>query len=109
MKLTCQCGCIIPDSGANHPHKAHLIPDEDLLGFLDLIDDCIEKRDSILKSKDSLCMRIRSRFHQISRIVYQCPDCSRLYISDTDHNLHEFAASVSESPRDLLASKTRKK
>jgi hypothetical protein len=68
MKITCKCGHLITDATDRLSHKAHLIADEDKFDFL----------------HDS------SIFSRITRRMYQCDACGRLWIYDRRNSLKSF-------------------
>jgi len=88
MKFKCCCGSIICDNSDSLVHKAHLIPDKKWNSFWNDIDDAIEKSDPSQKAKEAACMRLRA--NDYARIVYECINCCRIYINDTNGHLHSY-------------------
>lgn len=84
MKILCECGSLIRDQTDFLSYKAHLIADQDITDALELSD------------KGS-----SSWWHSLSRMMYQCGECGRLWINDHDNELRSF---VPEQPAPHLLS-----
>jgi hypothetical protein len=106
MKIGCECGFTIQDGTDNLPHKAHLLPDQEWDAFWIAIDNAIEKSGPSPKEKESACMQLRTRSFG-HRLMWQCPQCGRLYIDDAQNNLQCFEPASSSVPKGMLASPSR--
>jgi hypothetical protein len=84
MKITCVCGQLIPDQTDFISYKAWIIADQDWY-------------DALAGAPDDAW--------RLSRTMWQCRSCRRLYIDDRDGNLHRFDPAEPTVPDNLLASK----
>lgn len=90
-KITCSCGCVIPDIGDHQSFKGYILSDKQLFPFYDLADEMIE---SAHPDKEELCMTFRKEFGRgyirLKR-VYQCFECGRILIENEDGEFAVFA------------------
>lgn len=91
MKYPCPCGHEIYDGPENNPNKGHLIADQDWFRLLDAIDTAIAGNHLTAKDKEAACMSVRYLIGDISRAMWQCPECGRLWINDRERQHQEFA------------------
>jgi len=82
MQFACTCGWTIRDQTDYLPHKAELVARQDLEDFLD---------------------DPQSTFVALTRTVYQCDQCGRLWVEDQSGKLKSFAPETAADR--ILASK----
>ena len=104
MKYDCPCGHLIYDGPDENPDLAHLIPDQDWFRLLDAIDAAVEGSHPTAKDRDAACMSVRRLIGDLSRPVWQCPECGRLWIADLECRRQEFAP-VSKDGKRILRGK----
>ena len=100
MKIQCKCGHLIVDSTDDLPYKGHVIADQNLHSIKDLIDYSIEKSGPSVEEKETACMNVRNNF--TTRFIWQCQECSRLYLDNKKNELVCFTPEDSESNDILL-------
>jgi hypothetical protein len=86
MKFPCPCGHEIYDGPDQNPNIGHLIPDQDWFRLLDSIDAAIEGHHPTAKDKEAACMSVRYLIGDISRRIWQCSECGRLWINDRERS-----------------------
>lgn len=101
MHFYCGCGNRISDVADRLPYKAYFLADEDDGRYADAMEAAI--RDESLpidKRVDEVVIHLQVRY--LSRCIFQCPECGRLWVDDNDNRLHSF---LPEGPVDkqLLA------
>jgi hypothetical protein len=101
MKYSCPCGYLLYDGPDQNPNIAHLIPDQDWFRWLDAVDAAIERDHPTAKDKEAACMSLRTLLGEISRPMWQCPECGRLWILDPECRRQEFAPAT-EAARKIL-------
>jgi len=106
MKLACECGKLIVDQTDSLSFKGHIISDQDYFGYLEAIDEVIEKAGPTKSDKEKACMAVRSLDGQPFKIIYQCSDCGSIYISDSDGNFHQYTPKNSLTSKKILQSKS---
>ena len=102
MHFYCPCGNRISDTTDNIPHKAYLLPDQDKISYCAALEQIIQAEHLSVEEKlDQILVRLQG--HYLSRCIYQCSCCGRLFVDDTSYNLHSF---LPEAPIDkhLMAS-----
>lgn len=87
MKIECECGTVIVDQTDGLPHKGHVFGDKDWFDFWDKIDAAIENP-PLAENKQETVMRIRQS--DMSRLVWECHQCGRLYLEDENHDLLQY-------------------
>ena len=102
MKITCVCGCFLPDNTDGLSHKAHLIADQDWEELWEEVDAAVEKSGPSAFLKEAACMRLQELSRAMFRHMSQCPNCGRLYIMDKDNHVYRFAPENAEPPKRLL-------
>ncbi|WP_437223422.1 hypothetical protein SH661x_003212 [Planctomicrobium sp. SH661] len=105
MKVTCHCGHLLVDSTDGHPHKAYFIPDQNWLALFDGIDEQVLvplERGKI--REEAASMKTRELIGKPARTMYQCRECGRLYVDDSDGRLHCFLPADNSVPREILRS-----
>ena len=95
MKIRCVCGGLIVDQTDFQRNKAYLIADQD---WFDVLDEAADAADEEGREADGGLLL------ELSREMWQCRDCGRLYIDDRTGTLHRFEPAETTVPRDLLAS-----
>jgi hypothetical protein len=80
MKFNCICGEVIRDQSDYLPNKAYVVPDESYFDLLDFIDDAIEKSGPTAADKEAAAMRVRGKITGITRHMFQCSGCGRIYV-----------------------------
>jgi ribosomal protein L37AE/L43A len=101
MKLPCPCGHEIYDGPDQNPNIGHLIPDQDWFRLLDTIDAAIEGHHPTAKDKEAACMSVRCLIGDISRRIWQCSECGRLWINDRERQQQGFTP-VTEAGKKIL-------
>lgn len=87
MKIFCRCGYILSDNTDTISYKAHIIPDQDWFDVWDKIEAAVKSENP---DKERLMRELMSDVNHITRTMYQCPECGRLYVDDLQYELHEF-------------------
>ena len=75
MKLRCECGFVIHDNTDYQENKAHFVPDESW-------EEMCEKIEGGMSPWDASVM--------YQRHLYQCYECSRIYIENVDGSFTSF-------------------
>ena len=89
MHFYCPCGNRISDTTDNIPHKAHLVPDQDVISCSAALEQIVRAENISIEEKlEQIIVRIQG--HYLSRCIYQCPNCGRLFVDDASHKLHSF-------------------
>jgi hypothetical protein len=101
MKFHCPCGHEIYDGPDQNRNIGHLIPDQDWFRLLDAIDAAIEGDHPTSKDKEAACMSVRYLIGDISRRIWQCSECGRLWINDLERKQQEFSP-VTEAGNKIL-------
>lgn len=104
MKILCECGGVIVDQTDYLPNKGYIISDQDWFDFMDAMDNAIEKSGPSQAEKERACMKIRSLAIRLTKIIYQCNKCGRLYISNNDDKLEIYNNSEDKEEYKLLES-----
>ncbi len=103
MKIRCHCGGTIHDSTDYLSHKAHLTPDQELYGVWDGIDeeviDPVASHELPAKEAYIVSRRIIS---SPTRLMWQCHECGRLYVSALDGELHCFVPENEQADKRIL-------
>lgn len=106
MKIGCGCGAVIVDQTDFLPHKASFIPDQDLFGVFDSLDEEIVDRLATGElSKDEAYGKLRTIISKASRLMYQCRECGRLYLDDRSRTLHSYLPADEAAQREILRSR----
>ncbi|WP_054971722.1 hypothetical protein [Paenibacillus sp. A3] len=108
MKIRCECGGIIVDQTDSLPYKGHLISDQDWFDFLDAIDRAIEKSGPTDKDKERAAMSIRRLAVHLTKLIYQCTNCGRLYVTNEEEELETFQNLKPFEGKSILASDSGK-
>lgn len=106
MKIGCHCGEVIVDQTDNLPFKGHLIPDQEWFTNYDSIDD--EVIDPLVEGrldKKAAYRLSRLIISRLSRLVWQCPACGRLYVEGLDNQLRCFLPEGEPFDREVLRSR----
>ena len=85
MKIQCCCGGTIVDSTDYLPNKGHVVPDQVFFDIHDKNDLAIEQCGNTVKEKEMCLMKVRSNF--VSRFIWQCNSCDRLYLDNANNEL----------------------
>ena len=104
MKIKCECGGIIVDQTDFLPFKAHMISDQDWFDFLDAIDNAVEKSGPTSKEKELALMNVRILAGILSKSIYQCTLCGRLFVENENHELETFIKQGPYEGKKILAS-----
>ncbi|AGU52653.1 hypothetical protein VAPA_2c00900 [Variovorax paradoxus B4] len=75
MKFVCPCGAVVRDNTDYQEHKAYFIPDQLYEGAAERIEAGGE---------------VWAEMRRVTRPMYQCSDCCRLFLSDDAGNLVSF-------------------
>ena len=100
MKIECACGHLIHDNSDRLAHKAHFVPDQSWNDLCDGLDALIEKGG---RRSDEAAMAARRMLTWLSRRMWQCGECGRLFVEDGDRELHVFAAEEPARAKAILA------
>ena len=96
MHFYCTCGRCIHDITDNIPYKAYLLSDEDEDRYCEAIEAVMRTEDLTMDERvNRIVISLQTRY--LSRCIYQCPDCGKLFVDDNDYKLHSF---VPEEPVD---------
>ena len=85
MKILCTCEHLIIDQTDFLKHKGYLISDTQWFDFWDDIDAAIEKSGPSAKQKEAAAMHLRRQ--NIFKILYECTQCGKLYVSGEGNSL----------------------
>ena len=109
MKINCHCGEQISDTSDYISHKAHLIPDQDIYGVMDGLDDEVIDRvaSGELSVQDAYMVSRRILYSPI-RTMWQCFECGRLYIDGPDSELHCFRPDNEQTEKRILRARNSK-
>jgi len=101
--LPCRCGYIFHDNTDFLSFKAHFRADQDTDDFFCQVEDILknQKLSAEDKAHEILCV---ADFHYTNRILYQCPECGRLFVEDNDGHYHCFMPEPEETNHRLLES-----
>ncbi len=102
MKIECHCGHTIHDGTDNLPHKAHLIPDENWNELFDALEHLIEHRCHTAPQRNAALTKIRLLIGGVSKSVWQCRECGRLYVNGPGPLTYCYAPEDETSPREVL-------
>jgi hypothetical protein len=106
MKIGCYCGASIVDQTDYLSHKGRLIPDQEWFAVFDAIDaEIIDALASGLLPQSDAYRLARKIILRISRMVYQCRNCGRLFIDDLQRNLQSYVPATEETSREILRSR----
>lgn len=94
MKIGCECGNVIVDQTDFLPYKGYIISDQDWFDLLDAIDFAVEKSGHSEKEKESALMKVRSLAVTLSKEIYQCTACGRVYIHNNSGGLEMFVRNI---------------
>lgn len=104
MKFTCTCNAEVIDAD-NQPNKAHVLPDQDLYGFLEAIDRAIEQSGPSAEDKERACMEIRTLFSRLSFPVWQCEQCGCVSFDTGSVHLEPFLPKSGHASSRILRSR----
>ena len=93
MWIQCRCGHQIKDTTDNISYKARYISDQDWFDVLDNIDSSIQNSEP---NREKLIWDNQKYLLNKTKCIYQCMECGRLYIEDSNRELREFLPSVRE-------------
>ena len=96
MHFYCGCGRRISDTTDLLPYKACFLSNEDEIAYCDTLEQIIKDESLSLEERAYLAV-VTLQVRYLSRCMYQCPDCGKLFIDDNDYKLHSF---VPEEPVD---------
>ena len=105
MKIICRCGNILCDNTDAIPYKGHFIADQDWFEFLDKIEAAVKSTEL---DKERVLNQLMSDTGKLHRTMYQCPQCGRLYVDDTERELCEFVPNKAMVDKHLLGTGIRK-
>lgn len=77
MKFLCPCGYCFHDNTDNLRFKAHILPDQDMNEFADII----ERGEQPHSEQRELYFTLMDL---LDRTIYQCPQCGRLFIENNN-------------------------
>ena len=102
MKFLCECGHAIYDQTDDLPYKAYSFPDqsmEALYAAVQRLMDSPTPSPTDHVQRDAMTESIF--FPKGRRLMYQCPQCGRIYITD-EGGLHSFKPEFEGTPRVLF-------
>lgn len=79
--LRCKCGYIIHDSSDYISYKGRIMADQDHFDYLDFTAEIIESKYPDRKKLVNNCF---DKFTGMTKIIYQCSKCGRLYIENNN-------------------------
>lgn len=105
MKIRCHCGNSIIDQTDNLPCKGRLIPDQEWFRIFDAIDvGVIDRMADGGLDREEACMMVRRIISGLSRPMWQCRQCGRIYIDDRNGNLQCYLPAAAETDKEILRS-----
>lgn len=84
--IRCHCGYIIHDSSDFLSYKGSIMADQDESDFFDRVEEIIKSDNH---DKNSLMCDFLCKFSYMTKTVYQCSQCGRLYV-ESDNELFCF-------------------
>ncbi|WP_162933090.1 hypothetical protein [Roseovarius sp. EL26] len=87
VKIKCECGAVIPDQTDNLSFKGYVFGDKDWFNFWDIVDEAIENPPAV-ETKEQTAMRIRRS--EKTRMAWECFQCGRLYMDDSQSQLVQY-------------------
>lgn len=103
MYFYCKCGSRISDITDYLPFKARMIADQDWIDFLETIEDAITSKEP---DREKVADEFYSTaFNEHRRMIYQCPECGRIYINGEGNSLYSFRPEMPVSTKLLQSSK----
>ena len=87
MHFYCKCGCRISDTTDYLPYKGYLVADQDWFDIWDKLNELV-----LSEAADREKQFDELFFSDMSRTVYQCPQCGNLYLEGEGNQLIGFAA-----------------
>lgn len=79
--LRCQCGYIIHDSSDFLSYKGSIMADQDESDYFDRVEEIIKSDNP---NKNSLMCDFLRELGYMTKTIYQCSQCGRLYIEDNN-------------------------
>lgn len=104
MHFYCNCGNRISDTTDYLSYKGYVISDQDEFDFLDEIDRAIEQSGPSAEDKESAAMNVRRLWGDLTRTVYQCPECGTIYMNNDKNQLRGFTRGNENTEKNLLRS-----
>ncbi|MFE6078236.1 hypothetical protein ACFVQB_27650 [Paenibacillus sp. NPDC057886] len=104
MHFYCNCGNRISDITDYLSYKGYVIADEDQFDFLEEIDRAIEESGPSPKEKEDALMKVRRLWGDLTRSVYQCPECGTVYFDNHKNELKGFTRGDENTDKTLLRS-----
>ena len=101
-EFRCTCGFGFLNSTDNRSYTAKLLADQSDDTFWDRIDAAIEQSGPTPRDKADACMTLRGSLLTQCKRCWLCPSCKRLYITDSDGEIHSFSPDSDDAP-DLLS------
>lgn len=100
MKFLCECGRVISDQTDDLAYKAHSYPDQSMEALYAATDRLMDSPapSDILQRDRMMDDIVRPKGH---RLMYQCPNCGRIYIGDDD-KLHCSKPEFEDAPKTLF-------
>jgi len=101
MKFRCECDHVISDSTDDLSYKAYSCPDQSrdaVFAAIDRLMDSPAPTDTL--QRDALVWPIVAP--KGYRLMYQCPECGRVYIAGKGGTLHCFKPEFDNTPKDLF-------
>lgn len=102
MRIDCECGSEIHDSTDSLPHKAHVLADQQLWRFLDVVRDAIKLSGPTPDEKNKAYMQVHVRFQNLKQLAWQCINCGRIYIDDENGNMHVFVPAAEKTSKEVF-------
>ena len=105
MKIQCRCGARIVDQSDGLSDKAYLLPDEGFFELLDAITNAVRFSGPSGADKEAAADAVRELVINLTRCIYQCVECGRLYIDGPRGTrvAYEFIPANDGIPHALLA------
>ncbi len=80
-RFICYCGYVIRDTSDYLSYKGSIMPDQDEYDYLDYVSEIIESKCPYRKK---LVDEFYFKIPDMTKTVYQCSQCGRLYIEDNN-------------------------
>lgn len=99
MHFGCSCGQRIHDNADCLPYKAYLLPDQDEGSYCDELEQIIRNESLSLDERvDRAVISLQVRY--LSRCIYQCPNCGKLFVDDRDESCRQLHVFLPEGEQD---------
>ena len=91
MHLYCKCGYRFANAGDSLAYKGSILADQDVKELVEILEYGEQPHDDDLELFAPAC-------DLIERVMFQCPECGRLYVEDSDYSFLQFVPCEDAEP-----------